>query len=188
MALKLDHRHHARSLALQALYEIDVTDHPVDTVLRERLDADELHDQLAPADLPRLHAASDAGDARAQPASLDDLVAETRSLVLNLVHGILAHRTQLDDLIRHYAPEWPLNQIATVDRNILRIAIYELGADNHRTPVKVAINEAIMLAKTFGTESTPRFINGVLGTLSARETTLRFGSAPDQHTLESQRT
>ena len=87
------------------------------------------------------------------------------------MRGILEHREKLDALIHHYAPEWPLDQIAIIDRNILRIAIFELASDNN-VPVKVAISEAIILAKTFGTESTPRFINGVLGTLVSRETEL----------------
>jgi transcription antitermination protein NusB len=97
---------------------------------------------------------------------------ETRLLATRLVQGVLEHKKTLDLLVHRYAPEWPLDQIAIIDRNILRIAIYELGA-NTATPPKVAINEAIELAKTFGAESTPRFINGVLGTLAARESDLR---------------
>ncbi len=153
MAHTIDPRHQARSLALQALYEIDATDHSVADVLSDRLSGDEL-------------------------------VSQTRLLATTLVHGVLEHCSQLDGLIRHYAPEWPLDQIATIDRNILRIAIYELGASN-LTPVKVAINEAIELAKTFGTESTPRFINGVLGTLAAREGSLRFSNDSGDHAQET---
>jgi N utilization substance protein B len=81
-----------------------------------------------------------------------------------LVQGVLAHRTQLDLLIQANAPEWPIEQMAIVDRNILRLAVYEL-ASSIGTPPKVAINEAVELAKTFGSDSSPRFINGVLGTL-----------------------
>jgi N utilization substance protein B len=132
-----DYRHQARRLALQALYEIDCTDHQVSTVLNERLESDSYRE-------------------------------ETRTLTTRLVSGVLEHRDQLDALIRRYAPEWPLDQIAILDRNILRIAIFELIIDDS-VPVKVAINEAVELAKTFGAESTPRFINGVLGTLAARE-------------------
>jgi N utilization substance protein B len=95
-----------------------------------------------------------------------------RTLTTRLVDGVLEHRAHIDDLIRHYAPEWPLDQIAIIDRNILRIAIYELAADPN-IPVKVAINEGIELGKTFGSESTPRFVNGVLGTLATREPDLR---------------
>ena len=137
----IDYRHHARSLALQALYEIDCTDHNMGEVLRERLDSDTVRE-------------------------------DTRTLAARLVRGVLSHQQNLDVLIHRYAPEWPLDQIAIIDRNILRIAMYELAMEES-IPVKVAINEAIELAKTYGTESTPRFINGVLGSLAARETDLR---------------
>lgn len=88
----------------------------------------------------------------------------TRQLTERLVRGVLEYRTDLDRLIQEYAPEWPLDQLAIIDRNILRIAAYELSIEPN-VPAKVAINEAILLAKTFGAESTPRFINGVLGSL-----------------------
>lgn len=85
-----------------------------------------------------------------------------------LVLGVEAYREELDRLIHQYAPEWPVAQIAIVDRNILRIAIYEiLFCDD--TPTKVAINEAVELAKEFGSDSSGRFVNGVLGTLVAKE-------------------
>jgi N utilization substance protein B len=71
----------------------------------------------------------------------------------------------MDRLIARYAPEWPLDQMAVIDRNILRIAIYEFLITDE-TPVKVAINEAVELAKVYGSDSAPRFINGVLGTLA----------------------
>ena len=85
-----------------------------------------------------------------------------------LIVGVGAHREELDKHIRQYAPEWPVDQIAIVDRNILRIAIYEiLFCDD--TPTKVAINEAVELAKEFGSDSSGRFVNGVLGSLVAKE-------------------
>jgi len=83
----------------------------------------------------------------------------------NLVHGVIQHLAQIDELIARYAPEWPLDQMAVIDRNVLRIAIYEFLIDGG-TPVKVAINEAVELAKTYGSDSAPRFVNGVLGTLA----------------------
>jgi len=86
------------------------------------------------------------------------------SFCRGLVHGVLEHRAVLDTFIHRHAPEWPLEQMAYVDRNILRMAIYEFAVDG-QTPVKVAINEAVELAKIFGSDSAPRFINGVLGTL-----------------------
>jgi N utilization substance protein B len=85
----------------------------------------------------------------------------------SLLNGVLAYRSQLDEMIQTYAPEWPLEQMSLIDRNILRIAIYEF-AINGETPVKVAINEAVELAKIFGSDSSRRFINGVLGTLATQ--------------------
>ena len=82
----------------------------------------------------------------------------------HLVNGVLEHQAVLDTFIHTYAPEWPLEQMAYVDRNVLRIAIFEFAVDGG-TPIKVAINEAVELAKTFGSDSAPRFVNGVLGTL-----------------------
>ena len=85
-----------------------------------------------------------------------------------LVQGVTADIAKLDRLIERYAPEWPVEQIAIIDRNILRIAIYEvLVCDG--TPLKVAINEAVELAKQFGSDSSGRFVNGVLGSLVAKE-------------------
>jgi N utilization substance protein B len=85
-----------------------------------------------------------------------------------IIFGVLPLTRELDELIAKYAPEWPLDQIATIDRNILRIAFWEF-AISRETPVKVAINEAVELAKLYGSDSAPRFINGVLGTLVEHE-------------------
>lgn len=82
-----------------------------------------------------------------------------------LVAGVLAHRAQIDEVIRQKAPAWPLEQVAAVDRNILRLAIFEILLDN-RVPVRAAINEAVELAKAFGGDSSPKFVNGVLGAVS----------------------
>lgn len=80
-----------------------------------------------------------------------------------LVAGAVSNRERLDALIRRFAPEWPVDQLAPIDRSILRLALYELGASDGTTPPKVTINEAVELAKTFGGDSSPRFVNGVLG-------------------------
>lgn len=82
-----------------------------------------------------------------------------------LVNGVIQNREQLDQNIRDFAPAWPLDQISLVDRNILRLAIFEILHDN-KIPVKVAINEAVELAKTFGSDNSSRFVNGVLGSVS----------------------
>lgn len=84
-----------------------------------------------------------------------------------LVQGVLKHRAELDALIQANAPEWPLDQVAVIDRNILRMAIFEFAIEGH-TPVKVAINEAVELAKLFGSDSSGRFVNGVLGTIVSK--------------------
>ena len=91
--------------------------------------------------------------------------------VRHLVSGVLEHRAKLDTVIGEIAPQWPCDQLAVIDRNILRMAIYEMLMDPE-VPVKVAINEAVELAKTFGSESSRRFINGALGTLAARRNLL----------------
>ena len=78
------------------------------------------------------------------------------------VDGLLAHQAEMDTLISRFAPAWPVEQLAVVDRNVLRLALYELRYERD-TPAKVVINEAVELAKTYGSETSPRFVNGVLG-------------------------
>jgi N utilization substance protein B len=85
-----------------------------------------------------------------------------------LVAGVLEHAAELDEQIARHAPEWPLEQMAVIDRNILRIALWEFSLGK-QTPVKVAINEAVELAKQFGSENAARFVNGVLGAVAAEE-------------------
>jgi transcription antitermination protein NusB len=82
-----------------------------------------------------------------------------------LVNGVLQNQKAIDEKIKEFAPAWPVAQIPIVDRNILRLAIFEILLDNI-VPVKVAISEAVELAKSFGSESSPRFVNGVLGSVS----------------------
>lgn len=129
-------RHLARSIVLQTLFELDTT-----------------------------HA--DNGDAQAILArnvtEFGDDAADTQFMD-TLLSGVLAKREDIDLVIGKAAPEWPLERIAPVDRNILRLGLYELlFADRAQVPAKVAINEAIELAKTFGGDSSGRFVNGVLG-------------------------
>lgn len=90
---------------------------------------------------------------------------EEKEFAHKLVDGILAKIPSLDETITQYAPNWPINQITVVDRNILRIGIYELKFCSKDIPPKVAINEAIEIAKSFGGPSSGKFVNGVLGTL-----------------------
>ena len=83
-----------------------------------------------------------------------------------LVSGVLTNREKIDNMIQAHAPAWPVAQLAIVDRNILRLAIFEILLNN-KVPVRAAINEAVELAKTFGSENSSKFINGVLGAVSA---------------------
>lgn len=126
-------RSQARSIALQVLYETDLSSHLPGDVLQTRLEETNLPPELA-------------------------------EFARKIIFGVLPLREPLDRVIAKYAPEWPLDQIAAIDRNILRMACWEF-AISRETPVKVAINEAVELAKTFGSDSTARFVNGVLGTL-----------------------
>jgi len=93
---------------------------------------------------------------------------ELAGFIRQIIFGVFPLRERLDKVIARYAPEWPLDQIAAIDRNILRIATWEFAAQRD-TPVKVAINEAVELAKVFGSDSAPRFVNGVLGSLAEHE-------------------
>jgi len=91
---------------------------------------------------------------------------ENANFTRELVSGVIQNREKIDLNIQSLAPAWPLEQIPVVDRNILRLAIFEILLDN-KVPVKVAINEAVELAKTFGSDNSSRFVNGVLGSVSA---------------------
>ena len=94
------------------------------------------------------------------------LSAENGAFVRELVSGVIQNKEKIDLNIQNFAPAWPIEQIPVIDRNILRLAIFEVLLDN-KVPVKVAINEAIELAKTFGGDNSSRFVNGVLGSVSA---------------------
>lgn len=130
-------RRRARIIAIQALYELDLTDHPLDLVVQRRIE----DERLPPQGIP---------------------------FVYHLVSGVVQYKKRLDQWIQQFAPEWPIDQMAPIDRNILRMALFEFGVDG-QTPVKVAINEAVELAKLFGSDSAPRFVNGVLGSLSGQD-------------------
>lgn len=103
--------------------------------------------------------------------------------VRELVTGVWGHREALDDAIRHYAPEWPLDQLAIIDRNIMRMAIYEFAVTT-RTPVGVAIDEAVELAKLFGAENASSFVNGVLGSLADDAQYLKKLYQPENREIE----
>jgi N utilization substance protein B len=95
----------------------------------------------------------------------ETLAQEALSFSEKLVKGVLQHKSELDALIKKFAPAFPVEQMSIIDRNILRLAIFEI-LFNDKTPFKVAINEAIELAKEFGSDASPRLINGVLGSIT----------------------
>jgi len=94
-----------------------------------------------------------------------ELSEENNTFVRETVSGVIQNKQQLDEHIKRFAPAWPINQLSAVDRNILRLAIFELLLDN-KVPVKIAINEAVELAKKFGSDNSARFVNGVLSSVS----------------------
>ena len=91
---------------------------------------------------------------------------ENAAFTRELVGGVIQNREEIDYNIQSFAPAWPIEQIPVVDRNILRLAIFEILLDN-KVPLKVAINEAVELAKMFGSDNSSKFVNGVLGSVSA---------------------
>jgi len=111
-------------------------------------------------------AGHDADGALTRLLAQEVLSGENVTFARELVSGVIRNRREIDDKIQRFAPTWPVEQIPVVDRNILRLAIFEVLLDN-KVPVKVAINEAVELAKAFGSDSSPKFVNGVLGSVSA---------------------
>jgi N utilization substance protein B len=111
------------------------------------------------------HPPADIYKLRLEETPLSD---ELSDFARQIIFGVIPLTEALDVIIAKYAPEWPLDQIAAIDRNILRMALWEFAV-YHDTPIKVAINEAVELAKQFGSDSAPRFINGVLGALAEHQ-------------------
>lgn len=142
--LIMSNRHLSRTVAMQTLYEWDFS-HPLatDSINRDEQALLSLVERNLKEFAPEF---DDQGFAR------------------SLIDGVLVHFSEIDQYIERYAPEWPIEQITIIDRNVLRLGIFEL-IFGHEVPAKVAINEAIELAKTFGGESSGRFVNGVLGAI-----------------------
>jgi N utilization substance protein B len=105
------------------------------------------------------------GDVYKERLEETPLTGDLSEFARQIVFGVLPLTNELDHLIAKYAPEWPFDQIAAIDRNILRMACWEFAV-YHDTPLKVVINEAVELAKLYGSDSAPRFVNGVLGSLA----------------------
>jgi N utilization substance protein B len=112
------------------------------------------------------HSASEVLERHVEESELGDEVAE---FARDLVAGVAEHAEEIDRVIVAAAPTWPLSQMARVDKSILRLAIFEVLFNNTKVPPKAAINEAVELAKSFGSDSSSRFVNGVLGTVVSRQ-------------------
>jgi transcription antitermination protein NusB len=112
-------------------------------------------------------AGHDADEALAWRVGEAALPREGEDFARELIQGVLTNKGKIDSIIQAWAPAWPVSQIAIIDRNILRLAIFEILLNN-KVPVKAAINEAVELAKTFGGDNSPKFVNGVLGSVSAQ--------------------
>ena len=130
----------ARQLVLQVLYEVDATQHNPANVLEQRL------------------------------ADYEGLGDDTVAFAHGIVRGVLQSQSELDKIIAKIATEWPVDQMAFVDRNILRVALFELREGD--APIKVVINEAVELAKSFGSDNSRRFVNGALGAYVSRRNEL----------------
>ena len=139
--VEIDDRTRARGIALQVLYELDLSEHFPNQILKERFESVSLSPDL-------------------------------EAFVEKIVAGVIPYKSVIDGFIETYAPEWPIDQVAVIDRNIVRIAVWEFVITS-TTPIKVAINESVELAKMFGSESSPRFVNGVLGNFAEHLTAIR---------------
>ena len=124
-----------RGVALQVLYEYDLSDHNIADILTYRFESVEI-----PTD-------------------------DEKKFVIDLVTGVINHKAEIDELISKYAVDWPIEQIAVIDVNIIRIAVYEFAIAK-TTPDRVAINESVELAKRFGSDTSSKFVNGVLGSIA----------------------
>jgi transcription antitermination protein NusB len=132
----MSNRHLSRTIAMQSLYEWDFNDRQGELL------------QITENNIKQF------------ASGLED-----PAFIFDLIKGVAANISEIDEIITKTAPEWPLDQITIIDRNILRLGIYELKFAVEGVPPKVAINEAVELGKAFGGESSGKFVNGVLGTL-----------------------
>ncbi len=127
-------RRKARTIALEIIYQKEITGYPLDVIINNRLQVEE-------CDSPS-------------------------EFSLDLVEGVISHQQELDDLIACYADNWALDRMPLLDRNIIRISLYEMLYEQD-IPFSVSINEAVELAKAYGTEDSGKFVNGVLGKIAS---------------------
>ena len=145
-------RRTARILALQVLYEVETSQHRGGEVLNRRF-ADPV---------------ADSDDTLAEQFPTLEVNEDVQQYASALVSGVITQLEAIDKIILQCAPQFPLNDLATIDRNLLRIALCEI--EYQKTPFKVAINEAVELAKIYGSDNAPKFINGVLAAAMKKRT------------------
>ena len=143
----------ARSIALQVLYEVDISGHQPGIVLSDRFELLKMDDTL-------------------------------KTFISQIVSGVISYKEILDEFIADFAPDWPLEQVAFIDRNLLRMALWEIAV-YQKTPVKVVVNETVELAKLYGSDGSSRFINGVLGGLLENLEEIKFNVEIDQDNHKS---
>ena len=131
--MPISHRHIARIVTLQTLFELEFAANSPESILERTIE-------------------------------IRALTGEAAAFASELVNGVLANKQILDDTIRRFAPAFPVDQLSSMDRNILRLALYEILVSK-TTPPKVVVNEAVELAKEFGADTSPKFVNGVLGSV-----------------------
>lgn len=148
-------RHQGRILAMQSIFEMDMAGHDLDDII-DRIRGDEY--ELSEA-------------AKAEPdddeADVDDIPEPVAAMAISLMQGVHDNQREIDPVIEEAAPQFPIGQLASVDRAVLRMAIYELTWEPD-VPYKAVINEAVEIAKRFGGPNSGKFVNGVLGTVSKR--------------------
>ncbi|MDF1498063.1 MAG: transcription antitermination factor NusB [Patescibacteria group bacterium] len=150
-------RHLSRSITMQSLYEWDFQSSVVDVVDKKNRFNKKKLDRIVQCNIKEY-----------------GLGMEKDDFISNVVNGVYKNLKEINSTIKRLAPEWPLDQVTIIDRNILRVGIYELMFSKRKdVPPKVAINEAIELAKSFGGSSSGKFINGVLGSLYKEKTEVK---------------
>jgi N utilization substance protein B len=154
-------RHLGRIVALQTLYELDF-----------RIEVDEQDLDIEEVILRNISRYSE--------------IVDDKEFIEALIHGVLSNENDLDAFIQPLAPDWPLDQIARIDRTVLRMGLWEMQHTSSKVPIKVIINEAVELAKGFGADNASKFVNGVLGTAARKLKLVEEKDAPKKATAKKQ--
>jgi N utilization substance protein B len=173
-----DIRHLARLVALQVLYEADLGKRDPLVIVKHYANLPFFEDDIRTVGYMAIRACYDESipwDGEAELLLTDtvyNLPAEGYELLYRLITGVSQYQTVLDEVISTYAPEWPLEQMAVIERNVLRIALFEMFFSDH-APINVAISEAVRVVKLYGSDNAFSFVNGVLGKISEHRQLVR---------------